>query len=313
MKTLRKSRANNTVKKYDCYFQKFKQWCRTTGQNDLPASPETLCTFIMHNRRQNSSWSVMSAYNYAIHWYHDIHCPDSNNPTYHKTVSYLMDAFKRIQSKPRKWKDVITPEHLSCMAYTIGGFRAGLLQLRNFTMFLVAYSGFLRFDELASLKAHDIFFFDTYMKIFIEKSKCDQYREGSSVVIAKSNSLLCPVTYMKTYMKRSNIQSDSNEFLFRAVTFFKSKGHYEIRSKNVMLSYTTVREHLLNFVEKIGLERKNFGTHSLRAGGATTAANRGIPDRLFKRHGRWKSEKAKDMYVKDCLQSLLSVSKTLGL
>ena len=29
----------------------------------------------------------------------------------------------------------------------------------------------------------------------------------------------------------------------------------------------------------------NLGTHSLRAGGATTATNASIQDRLFKRHG----------------------------
>ena len=37
-----------------------------------------------------------------------------------------------------------------------------------------------------------------------------------------------------------------------------------------------------------------IGTHSLRSGGATAAANAGVPDRLFKRHGRW----AKDL---DCI------------
>jgi hypothetical protein len=39
---------------------------------------------------------------------------------------------------------------------------------------------------------------------------------------------------------------------------------------------------------------KSFGLHSLRAGGATAACNFGISDRLFKRHGRWKSETAKN-------------------
>ena len=29
-----------------------------------------------------------------------------------------------------------------------------------------------------------------------------------------------------------------------------------------------------------------IGTHSLRSGGATAAANAGVPDRRFKRHGR---------------------------
>ena len=41
----------------------------------------------------------------------------------------------------------------------------------------------------------------------------------------------------------------------------------------------------------------NFGLHSLRAGGASAAANSHVSDRLFKRHSRWKSEKSKDRYI----------------
>jgi len=48
---------------------------------------------------------------------------------------------------------------------------------------------------------------------------------------------------------------------------------------------------------KLGYNPTEFGLHSLRAGGATLAANSGVRDRLFKRHGRWKSENAKDGYV----------------
>ena len=56
-----------------------------------------------------------------------------------------------------------------------------------------------------------------------------------------------------------------------------------------------------------------ISTHSLRGGGATAAANAGVPDRLFKRHCRWASESAKDGYVQDSLSSRLSVSKPLGI
>ena len=56
-----------------------------------------------------------------------------------------------------------------------------------------------------------------------------------------------------------------------------------------------------------------IGTHSLRSGGATAAANAGVPDRLFKRHGRWASESARDGYVQDSLSSRLLVSKALGI
>ena len=64
---------------------------------------------------------------------------------------------------------------------------------------------------------------------------------------------------------------------------------------------------------QLGFRSRLFGFHSLRSGGATAAANAGINDRLFKRHGRWRSDKAKDGYVKDNLDLLLSVSKSLEL
>ena len=56
-----------------------------------------------------------------------------------------------------------------------------------------------------------------------------------------------------------------------------------------------------------------IGTHSLRSGGATAVANAGIPDRRFKRHGRWASESAEDRCVQVSLSSRFSVSKALGI
>ena len=62
-----------------------------------------------------------------------------------------------------------------------------------------------------------------------------------------------------------------------------------------------------------GLDKNNFGLHSLRAGGAINAANAGVSDRLLKKHGRWKTDKAKDGYVREDLKFLLSVSMNLGI
>ena len=56
-----------------------------------------------------------------------------------------------------------------------------------------------------------------------------------------------------------------------------------------------------------------LGLHSLHSAGATAAANSGVQDRLFKRHGRWQSETAKDGYVEDSLKARLSVTDSLGL
>ena len=47
-----------------------------------------------------------------------------------------------------------------------------------------------------------------------------------------------------------------------------------------------MRTIVLDAFERLNLPRLKFGLHSLRAGGATAAANSGVPDWLLKRHGR---------------------------
>ena len=184
-----------------------------------------------------------------------------------------------------------------------------LLQLRNFTMLLLSFAGFLRFDEVSQLRLGDIRLLGTHMEIFIESSKTDVYRDGHIRSFAPD---CCPVKIIYSYILQNSLR-EKDEYLFRPMTWFKKRGVHRMRKGNKPISYTACREQALSLVKKVGLEPKNFGLHSARSGGATAAANRGVPDRLFKRHGRWLSEKAKDGYVKDSLANLLSVSRNLGL
>ena len=96
--------------------------------------------------------------------------------------------------------------------------------------------------------------------------------------------------------------------LFRGLNSVKTK----TRMRKSKISYTRVKELVKQaFADSIDVNL--IGVHSLRAGGASFAANNGIPDRLFKRHGRWSSENAKDGYIKDRLEDHLSVSRNLGI
>jgi hypothetical protein len=91
-----------------------------------------------------------------------------------------------------------------------------------------------------------------------------------------------------------------------------STGGYKFRG-STPLSYSRAREVVLSAFASIGLPKQEYGLHSFRAGGASAAANAKIKDRLFKRHGRWKSDRANDGYIKDDIESLLSVSRSLGI
>ena len=112
---------------------------------------------------------------------------------------------------------------------------------------------------------------------------------------------------MNRYFDRAGLSCDSPWFC----QLSKTKCGYKPRSKS--LSYSRLRELMLEAFKYIVPDISAIGTHSLRSGGATAAANAGVQDRPFKHHGRWASESAKDGYVQDSLSSRLSVSKALGI
>ena len=56
-----------------------------------------------------------------------------------------------------------------------------------------------------------------------------------------------------------------------------------------------------------------YGSESTRIGGASAAANNDLPDHVIKKHGRWKSEKAKDTCCSEDIQHQLLVTLNIGI
>ncbi|CAH3183794.1 unnamed protein product, partial [Porites lobata] len=142
---------------------------------------------------------------------------------------------------------------------------------------------FLRFDELVKLVRSDVKVENDMLKLFIQSSKTDQYRDGAWIVVASSRKATCPVAMMNRYLDRAGLCCDSPLFC----QLSKTKCGYKPRSKG--LSYLRLKELVLEAFKDIVPDISAIGTHSLRSGGATAAANAGVSDRLFKRHGRWAS------------------------
>ena len=185
-----------------------------------------------------------------------------------------------------------------------------LSDLRLSTACLIAFAGFLRFNELIQIKAADISFREDSMVLRVPKSKTDQLRKGDEVIIARSGKVTCPVSNLEEYLRRTGTALQSQSFLFRPIC--KTKSGERLRESG-SISYTCLWEQFKNKLSKLGYNPLEFGLHSMRAGGATKAANVGVPDRLFKRHGRWKSDNAKDGYVDDSVERRLLVTQKLGL
>ena len=178
-------------------------------------------------------------------------------------------------------------------------------------MCLLAYAGFFRISELLSIRRSNIVTEDLYHKIFIEVSKTDKYREGSWVYIAKTGNFTCPYTYLIKYLEAARIPSFSQNFIFRSLRYDKNLKSNVLSSKP--LTPSRAGEILKEKLKAIGLDPSKFSNHSFRSRGATSTANLDVPDRLFKVHGRWKSDSAKDGYVHDKLDSRLYVPWHIGI
>lgn len=246
---------------------------------------------------------------HSISWAHQL--AGLKDPCESALVKLTKEGAIRETSKPVVKKEPITPDHLKLLARRYKS--NNLYKMRTLCMCLLGFAGFLRFSELANIKLSDLSFDNVCMRINIVKSKTDVYKEGHELCIARTHGDTCPVHTLEEYIKLLDVEVSSSEYLFRSLTFCKNTNTYKIRRDNRPLSYTRAREIVLDAFGEIGLDKSKFGLHSLRSGGATSAAAAGISDRLFKKHGRWRSEKAKDGYVRENINDKLSVTKNLGI
>jgi len=299
-------RRKNTIKRYEQYFKLWENWSRNRKLTTLPANPVHVSLFMQTLLNEKRTLPVIESTFYAIKFFHkNLRYKD---PCKDPIVLNMFEVAKRTIDHKVTKKLPITKEHLSSIFDLTN--KDKLCELRLLSMSLLAFAGFLRFDEVADIRFSDLTFFDSYLKVFISKSKTDVYRKGASVLITKTDSKLCPVKNVSLYLSKANITCQ-DEFIFRAVC--PSKKSQKLKAKNTPISYSSVRDSFKKTLERCGVDSKKYGLHSYRSGGATVAANKGVKDRLFKRHGRWKSDKAKDGYVEDNNEVLLSVSKKLHL
>ena len=305
--TLLQSRASSSAKKYVGAFKRWKSWASSHRLPTFPAQARYVALYLQHLADQAKSKSAAEEAVNALAWVHGL--AGINSPTSNPIVQETLQGLKRTLAKPILKKRPITKEMLVNIV-TDANSHPSLANIRLATACLLAFSGFLRFDELIHIRPCDITLDANMVKIHIPCSKTDQFRQTSEVVIARSGASTCPVNMVERYMAMAGVDPASEQFLFRGIT--NTKTGEKLRPSGG-LSYSTLRELFKKKLSELGYPSEEFGLHSLRAGGASAAANAGVPDRLFKKHGRWKSENAKDGYIEDSLDSRLSVSRQMGL
>ena len=305
--TILHSRADSTVKKYLRAYRRWKSWATQYNFDSIPAKPHQFVLYLQHLGETSKSKAAVEEATNAMSWVHS--CAGLPSISANPFVKATIDGLQRSLAKPTVKKEPVTVEMLEAIV-TDAQQSGSLSDLRLATACLLAFASFLRFGELVNLKPTNIQIQGDIMRIHIEHSKTDQLRQGDEVLISRTKSKTCPVAMVENYMEKTGMSMNDSRFLFRPIQKTKQG---EVLRESGQISYSCLRDLFRKKLDYLGFAASDFGLHSLRAGGATAAANAGVPDRLFKRHGRWKSENAKDGYVKDDVASRLGVSKSLGL
>lgn len=146
---------------------------------------------------------------------------------------------------------------------------ASLKNLRIAALCTLAFAGFFHYDELCNIAPNRIEFHSDYIRIFVPRSKADVYREGNFVFISASRSKYCPVGVLQRYVDLSGIDLSSPLPLYRPLVFHRCSSTYTLRGGKI--SYTTFRDILRNILSQLGYNPNDYGLHSLRSGGITSA------------------------------------------
>ncbi|XP_044163844.1 uncharacterized protein LOC122948219 [Acropora millepora] len=293
-------RAASTVSTYLGAYKSWKAWALRHNASALPADSVTFALYVVSLIQEARS---MSAVNSAVSGVNYVH-KKSGYPevSEHPVVKQLLDAVKRILARPPTRMKPLSIDQMRSLLTRLGGGTVADLQLA--ALLALGFFGFLRWDDL-----HHLSVASGTLECHMLQSSWEDIRTTS---FAKARGCLlpvavppCPVGVVEKFLRMGGHRKGSKLFCRMQST---KRGVY---LRDQPMSYSRAKELLRKELKREGLHSSVFGIHSLRSGGASAAAALGVPDRLFQRHGGWRSEKARNNYVEESLDSLLLVSQSI--
>ena len=118
-----------------------------------------------------------------------------DSPTDNPFVQLAFEGWQRLRQSETTKKKPITFAIIKSLVEKFGGKNASLPDLRFLLTCLLGFSGFLRIDELLSIKIKHLRINESHLEILVPKSKTDQHREGTIVYISGVSSECCPVKF----------------------------------------------------------------------------------------------------------------------
>ena len=291
LNNLRSSKANNTIRAYKSDFKDFGLFCAKNGFKSLPTEPKIVSLYMTYLSTKDAKMSTLRRRLVSIGVIHRLkgHYLDTKHPV---IIENLM-GIKRKKGSYQKGKKPILINHLKLTIDAIDkdiSDKTGIRKFRDKTIILLGFAGGFRRIELISIDFEDLEFVSEGVKIFIRKSKTDQFGEGMIKGLPYfTNQQYCPVWHLKKWLEISEIKSGP---IFRR--FFKglNLGKSRLTDQSVALL-------LKKYLSNAGIENQDYSGHSLRSGFATVSAEAGADERSIMAMTGHKTTQMVRRYIKE--------------
>ena len=197
-------------------FQQWKRWASQRSEVKVfPVQEVHFALYLQHLGEVAKSKSAVEDAVNAISWVHQISgLPAISGSMF---VRATLTGLQRRLAKPKVRKEPVAVNMISALVDSFGPCPA-LSDVCLAATVLLSFAAFLRYDEIAKLCCRDINFAADHMSVHIQSSKTDQYRQGDSVLVARTGSKTCPVSMLEQYYRMGGILQSSSLSLFRGIT-----------------------------------------------------------------------------------------------
>ena len=294
------ARAGSTLRAYAHDRKEFHSWCHSHNFDPLPASPECILLYATDlTRNQNRKLNTLQRRLAAVSQMHQQ--TGFASPTRAWAVQQFLAGLRReLGVAPTRKRPVLTED----LKQMLEELPEGILGIRDRALLLLGFAGAFRRSELVAVDIADLEERRDGMVVRIRKSKTDQESQGREVGIPRGEGAsTCPAAALKKWQEAARISEGA---LFRRVN-----RHGQVLPQR--LSAEAVAIVVKRCAERLGLDEREFGGHSLRAGLATSAAAAGKSERAIMNQTGHRSVATVRRYIRDGSLFLDNAAQGIGL
>ncbi len=271
------SRSPATIKAYRSDLRQFARFCDEHAMPQiLPVAPFVVASFISWMAQRGLKAVTIGRRLSAISALHKKSGHEDSTKT--NLVSETMDGLRRQRAAAGERADRMTPIDPAALEQMAGELTGSICDTRDWAITLLGFSGLLRRSEIAALNHDDVEWREDGIVLHIRRSKTDQSGEGAVVGIPRaSNEDICPVAALKAYIAATRATKGP---LFC---------NHSPAAKHIRIDPRIVANAVKKFSERVNLDPTKYAGHSLRSGGATAMAQKGVDLGLIVNHGRWQN------------------------